>query len=204
MHPIIFQRFGEICSARNAGGAVLEIGAVPSEDTLLCLPCLQTAMEKVGINLDGPHQFRDFTIRKGNANAMLCFADESFNTILCNSTLEHDLFFWKTLAEIRRVAKDGALVVIGVDGYAKLELDRTKDRWERIPVLKHLVRRSLGWLTASTLTLQVHPYPDDYYRFSAEAVELVFFEDFDDVHIETVMVPPRIIGSGIWRRGLRT
>ena len=182
---------------RNAGGSVLEIGAVPSEESLLCLPCLRTAREKIGINLDGPHRFRDFTIRRENANAMTCFPDESFDTVLCNATLEHDPFFWKTVAEIRRVARKGALVVIGVPGYAKLDLDIAKDKWEQIPLLGPFVRRGLSWLTASTLTLQVHHYPGDYYRFSNEAVRQVFFEEFKEVEIETLMVPPRIIGSGI-------
>ncbi len=197
MHPVIYGRFNEICAARQAGGAVLELGVSPTQESLLFLPSLEGAREKVGVDLQGPFPLRGLIIRRENTHAMPELADASFDTVLCNSLLEHDPFFWKTLAEIRRVARPGALVVIGVPGYAKLKLDRRKDRWEWLPLVGGAVRRGLGWLTASTLTLQVHRHPGDFYRFSAEAVREVFFEGFRDVQLETLMVPPRIIGSGI-------
>jgi len=34
MHQMVFQRFEEICRRRQAGGRVLEVGAVPSTDSL--------------------------------------------------------------------------------------------------------------------------------------------------------------------------
>ncbi len=196
MHPIIFRRFHEICADRGAGGAFWEIGATPSDDSLLCLPCLHGATEKIGINLDGPHRWGDFTILQGDANAMTCFPDGRFDTILCNSTLEHDKYFWMTLAEIRRVARKGALVVLGVPGYANLGHNHWVERLSRVPLLKRLLGDCLSSRLASTPTLQVHDFPGDYYRFSPQAMAKVFFQGCEEVQIECLMRPPRILGSG--------
>jgi ubiquinone/menaquinone biosynthesis C-methylase UbiE len=54
---------------------VLEIGAVPSGDSLLTMPALAGAVERVGLNLDGPHRYGGFEIHKGDANRMDCFED---------------------------------------------------------------------------------------------------------------------------------
>ncbi|MBP1686713.1 MAG: hypothetical protein H6Q33_2856 [Deltaproteobacteria bacterium] len=198
MHPRIYAELERICSRRGAGGAVLEIGAVPSEHSLLCLRCLSAAREKIGISLDGPSRYRDFEILRVNSNAMDCFPERHFDTILCASTLEHDPFFWKTLAELRRVAKPGALVVIGVPGYAE-----DPARWRRVirmplhlPVIGSLMRRGLAQWLASTPTLVPHNCPGDYYRFSRQAVEQVICAAMDEVEIRTLMIPPRIIASG--------
>ncbi len=117
MHPRVYQEFEKICSGKNIIGSVLEVGAIPSNKSLLCMKSLGTATEKVGINLDGPHKFKDFKIHKGNANSMNCFEDERFDIVLCNATLEHDKYFWRTIAEIKRVTKPGGLIVIGTPGY---------------------------------------------------------------------------------------
>jgi SAM-dependent methyltransferase len=198
MHDEVFRRFQRICSRRKAGGAVLEIGAVPADDTLLCLPALSDATEKIGLNIVPPARFRDFSIVQGNANAMSCFPDQRFDTVLCNATLEHDKFFWKTLAEIRRVAKPGALIVLGAPGYR----DSRRERWTKrlvrnVPLLGRELERSLPFVFASTLTLHVHDYPGDYYRFSTQTFEEVFFEGMHQVEITSVLTPPRIIGAGI-------
>src|SRR5712692_8128073 len=120
MHPRTYEEFERICSSRKAGGRVLEIGAVPASNSLLCMNSIRNATEKIGINLDGPHAYRDFTILNGNSNQMQCFDDGRFDVVLCNAVLEHDKFFWKTLAEMRRVTKPGGLVVIGTPGYTQL------------------------------------------------------------------------------------
>ena len=39
------------------GGRVLEIGARPRADTLLSLPALAGARERLGLDLDGPHDW---------------------------------------------------------------------------------------------------------------------------------------------------
>jgi hypothetical protein len=195
VHRQEYAAFERICRARGAGGAVLEIGAVPSQDSLLCMECLASATKKVGISLDGPFRCRDFDIVRGNANSMGCFPDQHFDTVLCSSAFEHDPFFWRTLAEMRRVAKRGALVVIGVPGYAEVRgcWRRTLRRAARMPGLRELTQ---GYL-ASTPTLVVHRYPGDYYRFSRQAVEEVLCAGLRDVQIHSHMMPPRFVASGI-------
>ncbi len=95
VHPKVFAEFDRICRTRSAGGAVLEIGAVPSEESLLRLPSLAHATEKIGVSLDGPSRFADFEILAANANDLSRFEDGRFDTVLCNSVLEHDPRFWR-------------------------------------------------------------------------------------------------------------
>lgn len=200
MHPSVFEEFDRICRVRGAGGDVLEIGAVASGDSLLCLPSLRGARSKVGVNLEGPLAYADFEVRAVDANDMRCFPDGSFDTVLTNSVLEHDRYFWRTLAEIERVARPGALVVIGVPGFEKLAVERLTSRAARLPVVGTLLRRGLPMALASTLTLHVHDFPADYYRFSARAAREVFLERLDDAEVRTVLVPPRILAAGVKRR----
>jgi SAM-dependent methyltransferase len=192
MHPIVYAEFEKICSQRELRGAVLEVGATPDASTLLTLPALKQMTEKIGLNLNGPSHYADFGILQGDANAMLCFEDGQFDAVLCNATLEHDRYFWKTLAEIKRVSKTGGLIVIGVPGFQE-------------DVNKNLFRRILGkfpFLTsasfmAGTKTLGIHKFPGDYYRFSPQAVEEVFLEGLREVKVCSVLSPPRVIGYGI-------
>jgi SAM-dependent methyltransferase len=200
MHPTVFATFDRLCAAHRCDGDVLEIGAMPSPDTLLCLPALRHARRRVGVNLDGPATFGDIEIRRGNANDLRGidgFDDGSFDMVLCNSMLEHDPYFWKTLAEMRRLVRPGGVIGIGVPGYVKLPLER------RVAALTRLLSRigvSEGWLErwrASTLTLQVHNFPSDYYRFSAAAMADVLLEGLVATELHTLMVPPRLIGFGV-------
>src|SRR3972149_6688643 len=138
MHPRVYQEFERICSERNIAGSVLEVGALASRASLLCMKSLRNATEKVGINLTGPQKFADFTILKGNANSMSCFEDDKFDAVLCNAMLEHDRCFWKTVAEIRRVAKPGGLIVIGVPGYRVSATDRIQSLLRKVPGFRHL------------------------------------------------------------------
>lgn len=197
MHPQVFQKFDEICAARKAGGRVLEIGAVAASDTLLCLPSVAKAEQRIGLNLDGPYSFDGFEILRGNANEMECFSDEQFDTILCNSTLEHDPYFWKTLIEIRRVAKPGALIVLGVPGYTDFDLSAHLGKLSRIPLLGRFLRQRFQVLASSTVTLPIHNYPGDYWRFSPQAMEQVLLGGLQQIDVCSLMVPPRIIGSGV-------
>lgn len=197
MHLRVFQEFERICSERNVGGSVLEIGALPSEDSLLCMKSLKNARNKIGINLDGPYTYKDFKILKGNSNDLSCFEDGTFDTVITNSTLEHDRFFWKTLSEIKRVIRPGGLVVIGVPGFTKLGVEKCHRLVEKIPLLGHLLDSLFNPFFASTLVFQIHFYPEDYYRFSPQAVLEVFFQDMKDVEVQSFMFPPRIIGCGI-------
>jgi SAM-dependent methyltransferase len=196
MHPAVFDVFEEICRAREIRGAVLEIGATPDDSTLLNLPSLTGAAEKIGINKTGGSRFRDFTILEADANNMTGFPDQRFDAVLCNAVLEHDRFFWMTLAEIRRVVRVGGLVVIGAPGYRQLPFEPKLRRW--LARLSRFSGNPDGWpLQHSTLTLGVHNSPGDYYRFSEQTFREVFFEGMTDVVVRTVLVPPRIIGAGI-------
>jgi len=196
MHPVVFAEFEAICRARDIRGSVLEIGAMPEESTLLNLPALLRVREKIGLNKAGASTFRGFKILEGEANHMSAFADQCFDAVLCNAVLEHDPYFWKTLAEIRRVVRVGGLVAIGTPGYAELRGEKKFRRW--LGRLAPLTRNPDGWaLQHATLTLGVHNFPGDYYRFSEQAFRDVFFEGMTEVVIRSVLVPPRLIGSGI-------
>ena len=196
MHPVVFEEFDRICRPRKITGAVLEIGATPDESTLLNLPALANASKKIGVNQAGNSEFRDFKILAANANRLTDFADQGFDAVLCNAVLEHDPYFWKTLAEIRRVVRVGGLVVIGTPGYAELSHEKKLRRW--LKRLAPLSGNPDGWaLQHATLTLGVHNFPGDYYRFSEQAFREVFFEGMKEVVIRSVLVPPRIVGSGI-------
>lgn len=198
MHPEVFAAFERLCRRRGLGaGRVLEIGAVPSDDTLLCLPALAAATQKLGVNLAPPARFRDVEIRQGNANALPDLVDASFDLILSNATLEHDPRFWLTLVEMRRLLAPGGHLVIGVPGYdgpgpAGGRWRRLRRRLARLPFSRGRYR----FLEGAALTLLFHGFPDDYYRFSPSAVSQVFLEGLEATEIERVMEPPRFIGCG--------
>jgi SAM-dependent methyltransferase len=196
MHPSVFKFFDDICHAHDINGTVLEIGATPDESTLLNLPSLAGVTKKTGINKSGASRFKDFSILKVDANDMSCFPDEHFDAVLCNATLEHDRYFWKTIAEIRRVVRVGGLLVIGTPGYAPLQSEKKWRRW--LKRLSWFSGKPDGWpLEHSTLTLAMHNFPGDYYRFSEQTFREVFFERMASVSVQIILVPPRIIGAGI-------
>jgi SAM-dependent methyltransferase len=200
MHPAVFRVFEEVCSRAEIRGAVLEVGAVPGPDSLLMMPCLSRLPSRLGLNLDRAMggECADYQIVQGNANEMTDFADGAFSAVLCNATLEHDRYFWKTLAEIRRVTEPGGLIAIGVPGYAGMGLVNSapRDSWSG-RFLKLFARGARAdWIRASTVTLGVHNFPGDYYRFSEQAVREVFLDGLVDVSVRLVLSPPRIIGWG--------
>jgi SAM-dependent methyltransferase len=198
MSPAVYQAFEEICAAADICGPVLEVGAAPGPDSLLRMACLRDVAQKTGINMEKASQEEGFEILLGNANAMGFFADGSFASVLCNSTLEHDPFFWKTLAEIHRVTASGGLIVIGVPGFAGMGAENFAPR-------KSLLGRVLDFFArttkddvflAGTVTLGEHFFPRDYYRFTEQAVREVFLAGLRDTAVRRVMNPPRFIGWG--------
>ncbi|MFH2069027.1 MAG: methyltransferase domain-containing protein [Candidatus Omnitrophota bacterium] len=176
MHKEVYRAFEKICSKFDIRGRVLEVGAIPEKLSLLNMPCLKHASEKTGINLEGSYKYKDFSIVKGNANLMDCFSGGQFDAVLCNSVLEHDKYFWKTVSEIKRVTGTGGLIVIGAPGFTK---------FHTVP------------LSGAAAVLAVHNFPGDYYRFSPQAFMEVIFEGLKDVRVISVMSVPRIIGYGI-------
>lgn len=152
----------------------LEVGGLMGEDSLLRFPELDGA-ERFCLNLVELPSEDGVTAVAGNANDMRgVFADETFDLVLCCSTLEHDKRFWLSVAEMKRVMRPGGLLVIGVPGYVKDE-ERDEGR--------------------STLTYRVH-YTFDYYRFSEQAVREVFFDGMERVKVKAYMTPPRLLGHG--------
>lgn len=198
MHAAIFTAFDQICREHEVQGRVLEIGAVPHASTLLALPSLAGASERIGINIEGPAEGPGFRILGGDANAMTGFTDASFDAVLCNSMLEHDRRFRLTLREIRRVARPGALVAIGVPGYAqrRMPLRKLGSFLARLPIVGAAARSRLDELKAATPTLAIHNMPGDYYRFSAQAVREVVLEGLDKPQLRELLAPPRILGWG--------
>jgi hypothetical protein len=101
--------------------------------------------------------------------------------------------------------------VIGTPGYTYLPFETLKKCFRllrRVPIGGNLLTHEyLNWLSISTITVQVHNAPGDYYRFSPQAFREVFFEGMRDVEVYSVMFPPIIIGSGInscirlWKSG---
>jgi len=197
VHPTVYRAFEHVCARAAIDGPVLEVGAVPGDDCLLQMACLRRLPGRVGINLQGA-DCGSYRIVEGNANEMSTFADGQFAAVLSNATLEHDPCFWKTLAEIRRVTSRGGFIAIGVPGYVGMGLQAVAPP-----------RSVFGWLLrafgrgryaevigASTVTLGVHDFPGDYYRFSERAVREVLMEGLTNVETSVVMTPPRIIAWG--------
>ncbi len=200
MHPLVFAEFDAICRQHLEGGAVLEVGATDRGDSLLNLPAVAGVRERVGINIAGPLHGRGYTVIQGNANDMNCFSDGRFDAVLCNATLEHDPFFWKSVAEMRRVVRPGGLIALGVPGYANLFGETVL---KKLGAFFDLLPLRRGWfgLRAATVTLQVHDFPGDYYRFSAQAMRDVLLAGLEGVEVRRIMAPPRLIGWG--RRPVR-
>jgi SAM-dependent methyltransferase len=198
MHPAVYSAFDEVCAGAGIRGAVLEVGAVPGPDSLLRLPCLADVTAKIGINLEAPGNCGDYAIVEGNANEMRAFADGQFDAVLCNATLEHDRCFWKTVGEIHRVTAPGGFIAIGVPGYGRMGLDTLVPGRSLFGRVLRFFRRGrhADMVRAGTITLGVHNFPGDYYRFSEQAVREVFLAGLARVALRTVMNPPRIIGWG--------
>lgn len=208
MSPEVMAAFERILARERIAGPVLEVGAVPGSDSLLRLPALAGMAGRTGINLEAFPSDSAIKLVCGNANRMSMFADGEFGCVLCNATLEHDARFWMTLAEIRRVTADGGLVVIGVPGFRGMgpqSMIAPKGIAGRaLNALARLTRHDA--LLAGTLTLGVHNYPGDYYRFTEQAMREVFLEGLADPQCTWVMSPPRIIGWGrkVLAKGERT
>jgi SAM-dependent methyltransferase len=176
MSPKVKQRFHQVI--RNSGirpQRALEVGGLMGENSLLRFPELAGA-ERYCLNLVELPSDAEVKAVTGNANHMDVFDKDSFDLVVCCSTLEHDKRFWLSVAEMKRVLRPSGLLVIGVPGYVK---DEQRDQGR------------------STLTYRVH-YRFDYYRFSEQAVREVFFDGMERVRVRAMMTPPRIIGHG-WK-----
>ncbi len=198
MSPAVHAVFEAICAPFAIRGAVLEVGHSPGPASLLRLRGFRDASRRVGLNLEPLTPDPGCECVTGNANTMTRFADGAFACVVCNSTLEHDPFFWKTLAEIHRVTAPGGRIVIGVPGFAGMgPLAYAPRRSALGRVLRGLARLTgAAPLVAGTPTLGEHHFPGDHYRFSEQAVREVFLAGLRDVDVHRVLTPPRFIGQG--------
>jgi SAM-dependent methyltransferase len=199
MHAAVFSAFDAICRAEGAAGAVLEVGAMPAPDSLLMLPALAGTRERIGINLRPASEIGGCSILQADAHDMACFASGRFDVVLCNSVLEHDPRFWLSLAEMRRVAKPGALIVIGVPGYAAPGFGawrRQVSRAARLPVLGRALAGAAAAYLAGTPVLRLHNHPGDYYRFSEQACREILMAGLEQVRIRQLLQPPRFVAWG--------
>jgi SAM-dependent methyltransferase len=197
MHPTVYRVYEEVCAQAGIDGSVLEVGAIPGKDGLLSMSCLRHVKERIGLNLESA-DCGDYQIVQGNANEMSAFSDGRFTAVLCNATLEHDPFFWKTVSEIRRVTAPGGFIAMGVPGYVGMGLHAIAPPRSWLSRFLRACRRGryLDVIGASTVTLGVHNFPGDFYRFSEQAVREVFMDGLTGVETRVVMLPPRIIAWG--------
>ena len=201
MHPLEYKEIEKILYKVNIKGKVLEVGALPKELSLLNSKYLKSASEKIGLNLDGPFDCKDFKILKGNANNMKIFNDEYFDCVICNSVLEHDKYFWKSISEMKRVLKKGGVLILGAPSYVERKLFKKKLLNKLVngllnKITKIISRKNSVNFNNSTFCFKLHEYPGDFYRYSEQTFKEVFFEGFRDVEIETIMIPPRTYGFG--------
>ena len=197
MTPAVFAAFDALCLRYGAKGSVLEIGATSTPDTLLNLPSLNACAPRVGINQAYAASTAAGEILHGSGHDLSRFADAAFDVVVSNATLEHDPHFWLTLSEMRRVLKTGGLLVIGVPGYvrARSALRRLAGWLGRQPTLEG-VARPLQAFGAGTVTLLVHDYPGDYFRFSEQALREVLLSGTEVLATRVLQVPPRLVGAG--------
>jgi SAM-dependent methyltransferase len=162
LSPDIFRIFeGMVARHVVAPKAALEVGA--SHKTLLDIGGLDGA-EKTALNVAYSEKSRlrlapkVAHIVECNSNEMP-FEDARFDCILSSSTLEHDKYFWKSVAEIRRVLRPGGVFIVGVPAYLPLPTD----------------------VLHTTLTFARHGerYNADFYRFSGQCVREILLEGLD-------------------------
>lgn len=151
----------------------LEVGGLTGPNSLLRFPEFADT-EKVCLNLAEKPDHNGIKTVTCNANDMHVFKDGEFDLVVSNAMLEHDKFFWKSIAEMKRVLAPGGFLILGVPGY---DADPKKETGLSTPVFKF-------------------HFAVDYYRFSDMCVREVFFEGLEDVKVQSILTPPRIVGSG--------
>ena len=78
------------------------------------------------------------------------FDDETFDKVLYLETMEHDLYFWKTIEEMVRVLKKGGKLIITARGYGFPKHDFPNDFYRFSD--QSLVRLMLDHLTEVVVT----------------------------------------------------
>jgi SAM-dependent methyltransferase len=199
MHPSVFQAFDAVCRSLAIDGSVLEIGASPDHQTLLALPSLSDAAERLGVGLDGEAEGDGYRIRRIDSHDLSVFADGTFQLVLSNSMLEHDGRFWLSLEEAKRVIAPGGHIVLGVPSFSRMGEVPGRHLIKllsRIPLIGNQWRTARIACDASSLTLGLHEFPRDYYRFSERAMTDVLLDGLENISTRVILSPPRVIGIG--------
>jgi SAM-dependent methyltransferase len=175
LHPVVHGKIREILKASDVRAEqLLEVGGRIDQTSLLLFPEFDNALERYCVNLEDLPKDPSIVGITANANDLSLFEDDYFDLVLSNATLEHDKYFWLTIAEMRRVLRPGGMMLVGVPGYVKQTM---KSAEAAIPVLNHHNKR-------------------DFYRFSGQARRDVISEGLEQITISVVLTPPRIIGTG--------
>lgn len=190
MHEAVHAEFARLIDALPPPRRVLEVGISQDARPLLDLPALASS-DRVGLGLDPPASCLGVRLLTCDAHDMGVLESESFDLILCNSMLEHDPEFWRSLSEMRRLLAPGGHLVLGVPAFGAMG---TGSRGWRRWLAASLMGQPLAALRASSLTLGLHGFPDDFYRFSASAMAKVLLAGLTPVSIQQVMSPCRLIG----------
>jgi SAM-dependent methyltransferase len=173
MNPHVKRAFRRAVRASGLYPArVLEVGGRTGSKSLLRCSELRGA-ELVCLNLDAQQSQGPVRFVRGNGNDMNMFESGSFDIVASNAMLEHDRRFWQSVGEMRRVLRPGGLLFIGVPGFVPRQFDDG----------------------TATRTYRFHG-SFDYWRFSDLAVREEFFDGFDDVHVTSILDPPRVVGHG--------
>ncbi len=196
MSPVIYKFFERLCADLRITGSVLEIGASPFHKNLLSLAALRNASLRIGVGLDGAYEDEEYSILHQNAHDLSCFKDHTFELVMSNSMLEHDPSFWKTTSEAYRVLAPGGWMIIGVPGFGAMDSVPSRDLILAALQAAEQTPDQLRAIEVSSLTLGIHNYPGDYYRFSPQAMKEVLLQGLSQVQIFSVMQPPRIVGMG--------
>lgn len=193
MHPDVRRAFADIISKLPAPHRVIEIGQDRAHAALIDLPQLEKVAERVAAGFNAGGTVPGISYLTASAHDLAVCPDGHFDLLLCNSMLEHDPHFWCSLAEMRRITKPGGYMVIGVPGFGAMTGPRRG--WRR---LAHglIAGRNVDAAAASTPTLGLHAFPDDFYRFSRSAVDKVLLAGCSERQVIEVMSPPRLIGVG--------
>jgi hypothetical protein len=112
------------------------------------------------------------------------FADGAIRTVIWNSVLTHDKYFWRTLDEIKRVLAPGGLFIVVAPCFSKgapqAGIKTFGQKGNPVPDV--------------TITYRIHATPD-YWRLSPQALREVVFEGFTAKMVRVMLMPPRVFGA---------
>jgi len=156
----------------------LEIGVAPGSNCILAAEYF-AGKERHAVNLHEFKQEDGINFVKANSNDLSnVFRDGQFNTVISNAVLEHDRFFWLSIAEMHRVLAPGGHLVVSAPGFIPRKQVRATVVGEDVEM--------------ATITHDIHAVPD-YWRFSRWAFKHVFCEGLQMLEIKVIMEIPRIL-----------